>query len=399
MYLNKEYTKNSIFVVMLSCFMVACTQAGITMYSPSMPYLVGVFHVGYSYIVYTLTAYLLGYAIAMLFLGGASDQIGRKKSYLIAVTIFTVTSLSLAIINSIAAFVILRFLQGLGGGGCAIIGRASVRDVCEGKKLVKAMSYISISFIVSMGVFQYLGGLVQAYSNYKIDFIIMFGFGLIGLISVIFGFKETHCESKNNVAISRLIKEYWKIIGEKYLPVIALGGGVGYSLLIAFNILGIYYLQHQLNVTPGAIGILGIYFSLAYLLGTLLTNILIHVYDITVLIKIGKTIILSSGILALICYALVKSSIVLIIFPVLLGIFGQALLYPCAMTIALHPYKKSAGAASSLFGFIQQFIGFLVSIIAGCLPAQSLISLAVISLGVGLISFILLNNRMLHQKN
>jgi MFS family permease len=189
MYLNKEYTGNGMFVVILSCFMVACTQAGITMYSPSMPYLVGVFHVGYSYIVYTLTAYLLGYAIATLFLGGASDQIGRKKSYLIAITIFMVTSLSLAVINSIAGFIVLRFLQGLGGGGCAIIGRASVRDVCEGKKLVKAMSYISISFIVSMGVFQYLGGLVQAYSNYKIDFIFMFCFGLIGLISVIFGFK------------------------------------------------------------------------------------------------------------------------------------------------------------------------------------------------------------------
>ena len=399
MKLSIEYTNNSRFVVTLACFMVACTQAGITMYSSSMPYLVGVFRVSYAYIVYTLTAYLLGYAISMLFLGGISDQIGRKKSYLIAISVFLVTSLALAFTKSLLAFIILRFLQGLGGGGCAIIGRASVRDVYEGKDLVKAMSYISISFIVSMGIFQFFGGLIQTYENYQLDFICMFCLGLIGLTAIIFGFKETHHESKNYINIARIMQDYWSILKEKYLVKIALGGGIGYSLLIAFNILGIYYLQHQLNISPSNIGMLGLYFSFSYLFGTLVTNILVNIYEIDLLIRVGKSIVLGSGIFAIIAFSIWNDSTLLIVSPFLIGLFGQAILYPCAMTKALHPYKKLAGSASSLFGFIQQITGFFISIIAGCLPAENLISLAVISLVVGVVSFLLLNNLTIHQKN
>ena len=68
------------------------------------------------------------------------------------------------------------------------------------------------------------------------------------------------------------------------------------------------------------------------------------------------------------------------------------------MAKALEPYKSTPGAASSLFGFTQQFSGFLASIVIGWLPYQSIFSLSVVAFIIGLISFLLLSDRFLHQK-
>lgn len=394
----KVNTINNRYIILVACLTVVCTQSGITMYSPSIPYLGQIFKVGYTCVAYTLTAYLLGYAAAVLVFGGVSDQLGRKRGYLITIIIFSLSSLLLAFTQSIYLFIGLRFLQGIGGGGCAVIARASVRDVFCGKKLVSAMSYISISFIISMGVFQFLGGIIQTHANYRLDFIFMFCFGLLVLMLVARRFKETQRQVKYVLAMNMLISDYAKILREKFLVIIALGAGIGYSMLLTFNILGVYYLRDRLNISPNTIGLIGIYFSAAYLFGSLIVNKLVRYIEIDSVIKIGKAIVLFAGTISIVSALANMHSLLFILTPILVGLFGQALIYPCAMTKALEPYRAAPGAASSLFGFMQQCSGFMVSMIVGWLPYESLFSFGVVIFLISLISFILLTNRFLHQK-
>lgn len=390
---------HSYFVVTLACLAVACTQAGIVMYTPSLPFLSKIFNTSYTEIAYTLTSYLLGYAVSVLFFGGISDQLGIKRSYIITTLIFILASLLLSITHSIHFFILLRLLQGIGGGGCAVIARISVRNILDGKKLVRVMSFISISFIVSLGVFQYIGGIIQTYMNYRYDFIAMGFFGFFLLMLILFQFHEVDYKLKRQFKIVSVVKNYTGIVKQNYLIPLALGGGIGYSILLAFNLLGIFYLKNNLKISPHGIGIIGIYFSVAYLFGSFLVNNLIKITDIHFLMKIGKTIILMAGILSVIGILINPNSLVLILSPILIGLIGQALLYPCAMTKALEPYKKIPGAASSLFGFTQQMSGFLVVMIVGWLPNQSIILLSIVIFIIGLLSFLLSNDRSFqHQK-
>ena len=94
--LKVQKTNHPYSIVFLACLAVACTQAGIVMYTPSIPTLIAIFKTSYSGIAHTLTAYILGYAASVLILGGISDQIGVKKSYLITTAIFLVSSMALA---------------------------------------------------------------------------------------------------------------------------------------------------------------------------------------------------------------------------------------------------------------------------------------------------------------
>lgn len=368
------------------------------MYSPSIPYLLNVFHVGYAPIAYTMTAYLLGYAISMLCMGGVSDQLGRKKSYLIVTGIFSISSLLLMTTSSITVFTLLRLLQGLGGGGCAVIARTSVRDTREGKDLVKGMSYISIAFYASMGIFQYLGGLIQVYGNYKMDFLFMCLFSLCVLLSVIFLFEETHHQNNRSVSLRQFMTDYANIIREKRLVILALGGGIGYAILLAFNIMGAFYLQKCLHVSPETIGEIGIYCAACYVFGGTLTNYLVKHWEIDLLIKIGKIILLIAGIASLATSMLTTQTIVLIVSPIMVGIIGQAILYPCAMIRAIEPHRQTAGAASSLFGFTQQLSGFIVTLVIGCLPYQPIAWFGGVIFSIVCISFLLLKPSLLMEQ-
>lgn len=387
--------ENRFFILILGCLAVACTQAGLTMYSPSIPFLLKVFNTNYTSATYTMTAYILGYAIAMLCMGGLSDQLGRKKSYLLVTGIFSLSSLLLAITSSIHGFIVLRLVQGIGGGGCAVIARTSVRDVFEGKSLVKGMSYISIAFYFSMGLFQYMGGIVQHYASYKVDFLFMFIFSLSILLSLLFYFPETHYQAKNTVSIRQLIVDYVIIIKEKYLILMALGGGIGYSIFLVFNTMGIFYLQKCLKISSMTIGEMGFALSMSYIFGAVLTNHLVKRLEIHSLIYVGKIILLVGGILSLIIAMQKDQTVLSLILPLMIGVAGQAMLYPCAMTKAVEPYRKTSGAASSLFGFTQQLSGFVVSAIAGWLPYQQITWFGSMIFLIGLISFLLLTPRFL----
>ncbi len=382
--------ENRLLILLIACFAVMCTQAGLIMYSPSIPFLLKAFNTDYTGATYTMTAYILGYAIAMFCLGGISDQLGRKKSYLLVTGLFSICSLLLMITSSIHVFIVLRLLQGIGGGGCAVIARTSVRDVFEGKALVKGMSYISIAFYFSMGAFQYIGGIIQHYANYKIDFLVMFFFSISILLSIVFYFPETHSQSKNRVSVRQFVGDYLTIIREKYLVVLALGGGIGYSVLLAFNIMGAFYLQKCLNISPVAIGEIGICLSLSYIFGAMLTNHLVKQFEITTLIYIGKTTLFIAGILSLANAMRDIQTVFYIVSPIMLGVVGQAMVFPCAMTKAIEPYRNTAGAASSLFGFTQQLSGFVVSAIVGWLPYQQIIWFGGMIFLIGLISFLFL---------
>ena len=73
---------------------------------------------------FTLTTYMLGFAVGQLFYGPLSDRFGRRPVVLVGVAFFTLTSIGCAFAPSIAGLIGLRILQGLGAASGAVLGRA-----------------------------------------------------------------------------------------------------------------------------------------------------------------------------------------------------------------------------------------------------------------------------------
>ena len=70
-----------------------------------------------------LTAYLVSLAIFIPVSGWMADRFGAKNIFRTAIAVFMVGSVACALSNSLAAFVVARFLQGMGGAMMTPVGR------------------------------------------------------------------------------------------------------------------------------------------------------------------------------------------------------------------------------------------------------------------------------------
>jgi AAHS family benzoate transporter-like MFS transporter len=77
---------------------------------------------------------LFGMMVGALAIGTITDIIGRRKALIFAVTSFSVFTLLCAVVNGVVAFGALRFLAGLGLGGCLATAIALVTEFSRSGK-------------------------------------------------------------------------------------------------------------------------------------------------------------------------------------------------------------------------------------------------------------------------
>src|ERR1700722_1881420 len=104
------------FVTILILFLMTLTQVGTDVYLPSLPAIKLQLMTTNTYVQLTMSLFLAGSAISQLFYGPLSDRFGRKPFLLIGVSIFFLTSVIAAFVDSITILLILRTFQGLGAG-------------------------------------------------------------------------------------------------------------------------------------------------------------------------------------------------------------------------------------------------------------------------------------------
>src|SRR3954469_24091240 len=85
----------------------------------SLPHIAGNLSASIDESTWILTSYLVANAIVLPLSAWFASIIGRKNYYMLSVALFTVSSLLCGLAPNLTVLVILRVLQGLGGGGLA----------------------------------------------------------------------------------------------------------------------------------------------------------------------------------------------------------------------------------------------------------------------------------------
>ena len=106
----------------------------------------------------TLTAYLLPFALAMLWHGAIADAIGRRGFILFGLLVFLLASLLCALAPSIEVLFAGRVLQGLSAGIGIVAGRAMVRDRFDGVVAQQQMALVAILFCLAPALAPVCGG-------------------------------------------------------------------------------------------------------------------------------------------------------------------------------------------------------------------------------------------------
>jgi MFS family permease len=118
------------------------------------------------------TAGLVGMMLGALAIGTVTDVIGRRKAMVLAVTVFSVFTLLCALAPSVFVFGLLRFLAGVGLGGCLPTAIALVNEFSSSGRRGRSTTVIMTGYHVGAVITALLGIIVIPSLGWRALFVI-----------------------------------------------------------------------------------------------------------------------------------------------------------------------------------------------------------------------------------
>lgn len=139
----------------------------------------------------TLTTYMILQGIAPTLFGDFGDMAGRRPAFIIAVLIYIVANLGLALQNSYAALMVLRMIQSGGSSGTLALGYAVVADIATSSERGKYMGVVGAGINVGPSLSPVLGGILSQYLGWRAIFWFCFIFSFAVLVPYALTVPET----------------------------------------------------------------------------------------------------------------------------------------------------------------------------------------------------------------
>lgn len=367
----------------LACLLVFMAQMATTVYLPSLPTVMRELAMSRRATELSISIFVIGAALPVLFWGAAADRFGRRAPLTLSLLLFIGSNGLLALCSNGAELLTLRALQGVGAGGAAIIARIIVRDNWSGDELARRLSVLSIAFITALGGGQFIGGLLSQYSHWQMGFVLMGATGLAILALMATLPLEAGRARGPRPAMAAT---YFAILRRPGFFWPACVGGLGFATTVTLQEVSPFVMQQGFGLNVTAFGALGLVIGVAYFSGALTVNRTVARVGGKKLMQTG------SGIVALATAAILLlwwsgilaglSGMALFIALYCLTIFGQAVLFPNSMAMAVSDAKEHGAYAMALCGFLQQCLAGVAAAGAVLLEHHGLWALAIALLGL-----------------
>ncbi|MBE4908516.1 MFS transporter [Bacillus luteolus] len=183
-----EATQRKILTALLISTFLAAIE--VTIISTAMPQIVDSLG-GFEMISWVFAIYLLTTAITTPIWGKLADLIGRKKIFLLGVTVFLIGSALCGVSQNMVQLIIFRAIQGIGAGAINPITFTIIADVFNFQQRAKVQGLVSSMWGIA-GVFGPLvGGLLTDFLSWRWIFFINIPFGVISVWMITKYLKET----------------------------------------------------------------------------------------------------------------------------------------------------------------------------------------------------------------
>ena len=379
--------KICILILLFACL----SQASVDIYLPSIPAISSSFKVPLYLSQWTISLYLLGLSISLLFYGPISDAIGRKKPLLFGLAIAFIGTIICVLSVNIEMLLIGRLLQGVGSGACASLWRSVFRDAFDANEMSKYGSYLVLIFNFIVPAVPALGGFLQHLFGWRANFIALLIYVIIALISVGCFLPETNKHLDKSKLSPKIIKSSFKellfskvFIGNSLCTFLA--SGAIYAWVTSAPIL----LMKKANLPPIEFGLVFLISSIIpFAIAGYLNAKLVGKYGINNMLCVAYFFMGLAGVLLILLYFVFGFSILGIVLPIMLFYTGTSFLFPNTVAGAFKHVAHIAGVAGSLYAFLQQLGGTIFSGIMAHMPSSTPIPLAVFFIGVSLVSFVL----------
>lgn len=238
-------------------------------YIPSMPSMGTGLKITSLQVQLTLTAFLISYGIAQLFIGALLDTFGRYKLGLTALFVFAIASITIANTDNIYLIYLMRVIHGLTVATIVVAKRAYFVDVYKGEQLKSYLSIFTIIWSVGPIVAPFIGGYLQTAFGWHSNFYFLAGMaGVIGLLEALFTGETLASPVAFNVR--RIAATYYEMITTLRFILGLVILGLAYSIVMIYNLTGPFIIEHKLGLSPVIIGYCSLFLGFAWTIGGLI---------------------------------------------------------------------------------------------------------------------------------
>nr|WP_243742697.1 multidrug effflux MFS transporter [Actinorugispora endophytica] len=374
-------------MVMVLGVLTASGPLATDLYLPAFPMIAEDLGAPEAQIQLTLTAIMVGLALGQLALGPMSDAWGRRRPLLVGVAVFTATSVLCMFVDSAAAFVALRFVQGVAGAAGAVISRAVVRDLFESDDAARFFSRLMLVTGLAPMVGPVLGGQLLLVGPWQMSFALLAFVSAVSFVVVYFGLPESLPAGERTPmrpgallrTVGRLVRDV-RFVG----PTVTLG--LSFAMMFTYISSFSFVSQNELGATAQGFSVVFAVNTIGLIAGTQVNAFLIGRVETSRRLLLG----LALGLLSVLAMAVLEAvgaaglvSLTVVFFTMM---FGMGLVFPNATTLAISSQPASvAGTASALVGALQFALGGGLSALAGLTATgeASLASMAVVMVSTG----------------
>ncbi len=154
----------------------------LTITNTALPVLARDFRASATTITWVATGYLLSVAVCIPVSGWLGDRFGTKRTFLLALALFTLGSLLCGVATGLGSLVAFRVAQGIGGGLLTPVGAAMVFRAFPLAERARVSSVITIPAVVAPALGPVVGGWLVQYATWHWIFLVNVPIGVVGIV-------------------------------------------------------------------------------------------------------------------------------------------------------------------------------------------------------------------------
>ena len=312
----------------------------------------------------TLSASLLGVALAQVVVGPISDATGRRRPLLLGLAAYAVTHLLCALAPNLPVLLGLRFLSGIATAAVMVVARAVVAYVYPGREAARAFATLGAVFGIVPVIAPVLGGLLAHVMSWRGMFLVLAGIGLV-LVPVTSRLVPESLPPGRRIPphVGAVVKDLAEVLAHRRFLAYAVAMAAAGAMLFGYIGASSFVLQNHFGLSPQGYSYVFALNSLGFFGVSWLARSLVVRTGPNRLLLVGQVgAVVAAGVVAL--------GVATVLLPVVVaGLFlmmcSFGLVMPMATAIGMHEAPGRAGSAAGVLGISQFLVGAVATPLAG----------------------------------
>ncbi|MGX5819756.1 multidrug effflux MFS transporter [Chitinophaga lutea] len=363
----------------------------IDMYLPGFPAIAANLHTDEASVGMTLASYFIGLSVGYLVYGPLLDRFGRKRPLFAGLVAYILASAGCVWATTLDMLIALRFVQALGACAASVTAVAMVRDLFPVKENAKVFALLMLVVAVSPLVAPLLGSYFTVAFGWQSVFMVLCGMGIAVLAAGIRWLPDSYKpDTTLSLKPGPVIANFLSVGRVPQFYTYTVAGATAFAALFAYISAAPKLFLTVYHMPASQFSWLFALLATGFIGSSQLNTLLLRKFSSAKIVPVALAGQALTGIFFVTAavngwLGLLGTIVTLFIYLSFLGIAN-----PNNAALAMAPFERNGGTASSLMGACQMAFGATASLVVSLYKADSIVPLAAVMAVVAVLALIIL---------